>query len=102
MELDFYKIKLRENGIEPIVPEKQSDRDFIEETLRYELGAGILKPKKKIAYLSIIQELIDKGAEGIILGCTEIPLLIQQSDVKVPVFDTTKIHSEAIVNFMLT
>ncbi len=90
MELDFYKLKLRENGIEPIIPESEADRDFIEETLRSELGAGILKPETKNAYLSIIRQLIDRGAEGIILGCTEIPLLIQQSDVKVPVFDTTK------------
>lgn len=99
MELDFYKDKLKANGIEPIIPEQQADRDFIEETLRNELGRGILKPETKKFYLKIIEELIQEGAEGIILGCTEIPLLINQDDVSVPVFDTTKIHAQAAVEF---
>jgi aspartate racemase len=101
MELDFYKDKLRANGIEPIIPASQSTRDYIEEALRYELGKGILNPATKSRYLGIIQELINEGAEGIILGCTEIPLLIKQEDVSVPVFDTTKIHSLAAVDFAL-
>jgi len=102
MELDFYKNKLRDNGILTIIPEDQQVRDFIEETLRCELGAGIIKPETKQAYLSIIKKLIDNGAEGIILGCTEIPLLINQTDVSVPVFDTTKIHAQAAVEFSLS
>ena len=101
MELDFYKDRLRANGIEPIIPANQSTRDYIEETLRYELGKGILNPATKSRYLGIIRQLIDEGAEGIILGCTEIPLLIKQEDVPVPVFDTTKIHSLAAVDFAL-
>jgi aspartate racemase len=101
MELDFYKDKLRANGIESIIPENQSDRDYIEDTLRDELGRGVLNPETKRNYLAIIQTLIDQGAEGIILGCTEIPLLISQEDVTVPVFDTTKIHSLAAVEFAI-
>lgn len=101
MELGFYKDKLVENGIEPIIPESQESRDYIEETLRYELGSGILNPETKKQYLLIIQELIDQGAEGIILGCTEIPLLIKAEDLSVPVFDTTKIHALAAVDFAL-
>lgn len=101
MELDFYKDKLRANGIEPIIPEKQSDRDYIEDTLRDELGRGVLNPETKRNYQALIQTLIDQGAEGIILGCTEIPLLIGQEDVSVPVFDTTKIHSLAAVEFAI-
>lgn len=99
MELDFYKDKLIANGIEPIIPESQEDRDYIEDTLRNELGRGMLNPETKKQYLAIIQQLIDNGAEGIILGCTEIPLLIHQEDIAVPVFDTTKIHAEAAVAF---
>ncbi|MBC8986363.1 amino acid racemase [Pedobacter sp. N36a] len=101
MELGFYKDKLIANGIEPIIPESQETRDYIEETLRYELGSGILNPETKKQYLVIIQELIDQGAEGIILGCTEIPLLIKADDLTVPVFDTTKIHAQAAVDFAL-
>ena len=99
MELDFYKDKLIASGIEPIIPENQEDRDYIEDTLRNELGRGFLNPETKKQYLAIIQQLIDRGAEGIILGCTEIPLLIHQEDIAVPVFDTTKIHAEAAVAF---
>lgn len=99
MELDFYKDKLIASGIEPIIPESQEDRDYIEDTLRNELGRGVLNPETKRQYLAIIQELIDNGAEGIILGCTEIPLLIHQEDIAVPVFDTTKIHAKAAVSF---
>jgi|SRR5436190_4649931 len=99
MELDFYKKKLLTAGIESIIPENRDDRDYIEDKLRNELGRGIINPITKNGYLSIIQQLINRGAEGIILGCTEIPLLIKQADVPVPVFDTTKIHSAAAVAF---
>ncbi|SHE81507.1 aspartate/glutamate racemase family protein [Pedobacter caeni] len=99
MELDFYKDKLIANGIEPLIPESQEDRDYIEDALRNELGRGVLNPETKKKYLAIVQQLIDRGAEGIILGCTEIPLLIHQEDIAVPVFDTTMIHAEAAVAF---
>lgn len=97
MELDFYQNKLRENGIEPIVPASKTDRDFIEYTLLHELGKGILSPQTKKAYLRIAETLIERGAEGIVLGCTEIPLLIGQNDIPVPVFNTTEIHARAAV-----
>ncbi len=97
MELDFYQNKLRQNGIEPIVPASKTDRDFIEYTLLHELGKGILSPQTKKVYLSIAETLIERGAEGIVLGCTEIPLLIGQNDIPVPVFNTTEIHAKAAV-----
>ena len=99
MEMDFYKDKLRENGITALVPERQEVRDFIQLTIREELGRGIVSAETKRAYLSIIDELIAQGAEGIILGCTEIPLLIKQEDVAVPVLDTTQLHAQAAVAF---
>ncbi|PWB24776.1 aspartate/glutamate racemase family protein [Flavobacterium sp. HTF] len=102
MEMDFYLNKLAENNVEAIVPYLQEERDFIQQTLKEELGRGIIKEQTKRAYLNIIEKLIENGAEGIILGCTEIPLLISQEDVSVPVFDTTKIHSEAAVNFAVS
>jgi aspartate racemase len=101
MELDFYRDKLAEKGIETIIPQSREDLLLIEHTLVHELGKGILSPTTKQAYLHIIDKLIAEGAEGIILGCTEIPLLIAQDDVPVPVFNSTQIHSQAAVDFAL-
>ncbi len=101
MERDFFKAKLAENGIEAIVPDAE-DRKFIHSTIFNELGKSIFKPETKQRYISIIDKLISGGAEGIILGCTEIPLIIKQADSNVPVFDTTKIHSKAAVDFALS
>ena len=79
----------------------QESRDFIQDTLRDELGKGIIREETKQRYLAIIDELIRQGAEGIILGCTEIPMILGQEDVPVPVFDTTRIHSDAAIVFAL-
>ncbi len=99
MELDFYKDKLAQHGIATLVPQNKVDRDYIEQTLLYELGIGIIKEETKAAYIQIANALIQQGAEGIILGCTEIPLLISQADFAVPVFNTTQIHAYAAVEF---
>jgi aspartate racemase len=101
MEMDFYKDKLKESGIEVIIPNEE-DRAFIHKTIFEELGKGILKEETKARYLSIIKHLTDSGSEGVILGCTEIPLLIKQSDTKTPLFDTALIHSKAAVEFILS
>lgn len=100
MELDFFTSKLKDQHIESLIPDA-ADRDFIQNTIYEELGKGIVKEETKQRYLTIIHQLIEKGAEGVILGCTEIPLLIKPEDVSVPVFDTTKIHSQAAVEFSL-
>ncbi len=102
MEMDFFKNGLKKHGIEPLIPALQKDRDFIQHTLKEELGRGIIKAETKQEYLKIITQLIQDGAEGIILGCTEIPLLLSQQDCSVPVFDTTKIHAQAAVAFALS
>lgn len=102
MELDFFKDKLVAQGIEAIIPESEDDKDFIHNTIFEELGKGLVKPETKKRYLEIANELIKKGAEGIILGCTEIPLVILPEDVAVPVFDTAIIHSKAAVEFQLS
>ncbi len=97
MELGFYQNKLRENLIEPMVPERKSERDYIEHTLVHELGKGIASPQTKAEYIRIAETLIARGAEGIVLGCTEIPLLLSQDDFSIPVFNTTEIHAKAAV-----
>lgn len=102
MELDFFKDKLIAQGIEAIIPESEKDKDFIHTTIFEELGKGLVTPETKKRYLEIANELIKRGAEGIILGCTEIPLVILPEDVDVPVFDTTLIHSKAAVEFQLS
>jgi aspartate racemase len=101
MELDFFKSKLIDKGIEAIIP-NDNDREFVHKTIFDELGKGIVTEQTKQRYLEIITDLINNGAEGIILGCTEIPLVIQQSDVSVPIFDTAILHSKAAVEFSLT
>ncbi len=101
MELDFFTSKLRDNGIDTMIPGEE-DRQFIHTTIFEELGRGLIKDETRARYLAVIQEMIADGAEGIILGCTEIPLLIQPRDVPVPVFDTARIHAAAAVDFALT
>lgn len=102
MELDFFKNKLATKEIEAIIPEKQEDKDFIHYTIFEELGRGLVTDETKKRYIEISNELISKGAEGIILGCTEIPLVIKPEDLSVPVFDTALIHSKAAVDFQLS
>lgn len=102
MELDFFKDKLSAKGIEAIIPENAEDRDFLHTTIFEELGKGIVTEETKKRYLAIANQLIKEGAEGIILGCTEIPLVIKPEDITVPVFDTALIHSNAAVDFQLS
>lgn len=102
MEMDFYRNKLEAYGLEVLIPEKQETRDYIQYTLKEELGVGFINPETRIRYISIVDELVARGAECIILGCTEIPMLISQDDFTTPVFDTTKIHSQAIVDYIIS
>lgn len=98
MQLDFYRAKLAARGIETIIPEGL-DIDIINDAIYNEMSKGNFLPETKAAYLKIIGKLLERGAEGIILGCTEIPILIKQEDCPVPVFDTTLIHATAAVRF---
>ncbi|MBE9491724.1 MAG: aspartate/glutamate racemase family protein [Bacteroidetes bacterium] len=100
MELDFYKAKLREKNIEVLIPGKD-DREFINSTIWNELVKESFREESKRRFLKIMNELQSDGAEGIILGCTEIPLLINQEDTKIPLFDTLRIHAISAVDFAL-
>jgi aspartate racemase len=98
MEKDFFINILTSFGIETIIPNLE-DRNEIHRVIYDELSSGEINKTSKENYLKIIKKLIKNGAEGIILGCTEIPLLIQQEDVSVPVFDTTTIHATAAFEY---
>ena len=101
MEGDFYRKRLnKQHGIEVVIPE-ETERDMINTVIFQELCMGILSLHSKERFQKIINSLLLQGAEGIILGCTEIPLLIKQADVTVPVFDTMTLHAEAAVRFSL-
>ena len=100
MQFDFYKNKLALHGIKTLIP-GEDDVQVINKSIYEELGKGILLPSTKQQYLTIINALVQQGAEGVILGCTEIPLLIKQEDCAVPVFDTTSLHATAAVDFVL-
>jgi|WetSurMetagenome_2_1015567.scaffolds.fasta_scaffold03865_5 aspartate racemase len=101
MEMDFYKKRFNQFGIETLVPEKP-DRDFIHAAIMNELLKGQFKAETKNRFMKIIDELENRKAEGIVLGCTEIPLLINQDDVELPVFNTLEIHALAAVDFALS
>lgn len=92
MEQDFYRSRMVHKGIEVLIPDDK-DMDYIHKVIFEELCLGILKEESKKEFMRIIDTLISRGAEGIILGCTEIPLLIKQEDSRVPLFDTTYIHA---------
>ena len=93
MEQDFYKSKLIEKGINVIIPDK-NDIEIINKVIYDELCLGTINSDSKKKFLEIVDKLRNKGAEGIILGCTEIGLLIKNADTDVPLFDTAIIHAE--------
>lgn len=101
MEKPFYTDKLRRAGVASIIPE-DDDRTFIHDSIYNEFAHGIFKPATKEAYLQIISRLVERGAEGIIFACTEIPMLLRPEDCPVPCFDTTSIHAMAAVDFILS
>ena len=101
MQLDFYKNKIARHGVSVIIPDNTEDIEFINDAIYNEMGKGIFLPETKERFIKIINTLIAQGAEGMVLGCTEIPILIKQEDCSVPVFDTTRIHAAAAVEFAL-
>lgn len=92
MEKKFYTDVLKSFGIEVVIPNEE-DRDVVHQIIYDELAKGIINKKSKETYLAIIKKALAKGVEGVVLGCTEIPLLVKQEDVLIPIFDTTTIHA---------
>lgn len=100
MEQDFYRGRLESHGMKVLVPE-EPDRSTVHDVIYNELVQGIVNPDSKASYIEIIDRLTERGAHGVVAGCTEIELLVTDSDLDVPYFPTTRIHALAAVDFAL-
>ncbi len=100
MEKAFYQDALARKGITVLVPDAQ-DRTYVNAVIYDELVAGQIRDESRAGYVAIIDKLAERGAEGVILGCTEIPLLVSEEDAGMPLFDTAVIHAEAALNYAL-
>lgn len=100
MEQSFYRDRLASHGLEVIVPDAPG-RAVVHRVIYEELCLGVVREESRAAYRSVIGELVAQGAEGVILGCTEIELLVSAADSPVPVFATTRLHAEAAVKAAL-
>ncbi len=96
MEQDFYKGRLEQRGLNVLVPSEE-DREIVHRIIYEELCLGKVRESSRAEYLRIIEQLENDGAEGVIEGCTEIVLLVQQKHTSVTLFDTTAIHAEEAV-----
>ncbi|NYI99141.1 aspartate racemase [Streptomonospora nanhaiensis] len=100
MELPFYRDRMRARGVEVVVPEA-ADRAVVDAVIYDELTRGRIEESSRAEYRRIIARLAERGAQGVILGCTEITLLIGERDSPVPVFDSTRLHVEAALDLAL-
>ncbi len=100
MEQPFYRDRLAGHGLEVWVPGRD-DRALVHRVIYDELCVGVVRQESRAAYQGVIQGLVDRGAEGVVLGCTEIELLVGAEDSPVPVFPTTRLHAEAAVELAL-
>ncbi|WP_407987315.1 aspartate/glutamate racemase family protein [Kitasatospora sp. CMC57] len=96
MEQSFYRDRLASHGLEVLTPDAPG-RALVHRVIYEELCLGVIREESRAAYRSVIAELVVRGAEGIVLGCTEIELLVSPADSPVPVFATTRLHAEAAV-----
>ena len=101
MEQPFYADRLRSHGIDVLVPEGH-DRSLVHDVIYDELVLGVVRDESRAAYVDVVRRLVEQGAGGVVLGCTEIELLIGPDDVTVPVFATTALHARAAVDFALS
>jgi len=101
MELDFYRGRLeKEHGLKVLIPEEPG-RTAVHDIIYRELTYGKILDESRRTYVAVVEDLVRRGAQGVILGCTEIPLLVKAKDSPVPVFDTTALHAAAAVDFAL-
>lgn len=100
VEKTFYHQALARKGISVLVPEADQ-RSYVDNVIYNELTAGQIKDDSRSGLVTIINRLAERGAEGVVLGCTEIPLLVHEDDVEVPLLDTTAIHAEAALDYAL-
>jgi aspartate racemase len=100
MEKSFYQDALARRDIFTLVPDAD-DRAYVNRVIYDELVAGQIRDESRAGYLAIIGKLVEQGAQGIVLGCTEIPLLVDEASAGIPLFDTTQIHAEAALNYAI-
>jgi len=100
MEHNFYKGRVAEHGLEVVIP-NSVDRELVHNVIYHELCLGKVQDSSRIAYLNVIDKLSAEGAQAVILGCTEIGLLVQQTHTSIPLYDTAEIHAQAALGFML-
>ena len=100
MEKSFYQDALAGKGISVLVPD-EAGRAYVNAVIYGELVAGQIRDASRTGYVAIIDDLAARGAEGVVLGCTEIPMLVREQDVKLPLFNTTVLHAEAALDYAL-
>lgn len=100
MEQDFYVERLRNKGVECVIPD-EAQRAEIHRIIFDELCKGVFKDSSRAALKAIVADLAARGAQGVVLGCTELPLILSAADVEIPVFDTTTLHALSAVEFAL-
>ncbi|WP_392544606.1 aspartate/glutamate racemase family protein [Oryzobacter telluris] len=99
MEQDFYVGRLRERGLDVVVPDA-TDREVVHRVIYDELVHDVVRPESREAYLGVVDRLVAAGAEAVVLGCTEIGLLLRDGDAAVPLYDTTALHVAAGVDWL--
>lgn len=102
MKQDFLTNRLNKKGVQTVLPHTEEAIVELHRIIQEELVHGEIKPSSKQYVCNEIQNLVDYGIEGIVLGCTEFPLLVSETDFSIPTFDTIKIHAQAAVDFLLT
>ncbi|MCD0446664.1 aspartate/glutamate racemase family protein [Glycomyces sp. A-F 0318] len=100
MEMAFYTERMARHGVEVLVPPR-IDRDFVHEVIYRELTLGVAEESSREGYQRVMNDLAERGCEGIVYGCTEITLLVDETDSPVPVFDSTRLHAERLVDLAL-
>ena len=100
MEQAFYRERLEQHGIEVVIPVEEA-RARVHEIIYQELCLGDIRPQSQKTYIDVVNELVDQGAQAVILGCTEIGLLLKQEHCSIPLYDTTAIHADGAVEFIL-
>lgn len=100
MEMDFYRERMAAHGIEVVVP-NEADRTTVHDIIYKELTLGVLRPESREEYRRVMADLAERGCQAMIYGCTEITLLVDASDSPVPVFDSTRLHAERLVDLAL-
>ncbi|NNC42658.1 MAG: aspartate/glutamate racemase family protein [Acidimicrobiia bacterium] len=100
MEQDFYRGRLQEHGVSVKIPD-EPDRSLVHDIIYDELVKGVIRPESRATYLSVVDDLVERGCQGLIGGCTEIELLISGADVSIPFFPTAELHALAAVDLAL-